>query len=35
MSLDPALQQRIESLLSTNPIVLFMKGNPNMPQCGF
>ncbi|MEZ5464314.1 MAG: Grx4 family monothiol glutaredoxin [Lysobacteraceae bacterium] len=35
MSLDPALQQRIESLLSANPVVLFMKGNPNMPQCGF
>ncbi|MCB1560120.1 MAG: Grx4 family monothiol glutaredoxin [Xanthomonadales bacterium] len=35
MSLDPALQQRIETLLSTNAVVLFMKGNPDMPQCGF
>jgi monothiol glutaredoxin len=26
---------RIESLLATNPVVLFMKGNPNAPQCGF
>ena len=35
MSLEPALQQRIESLLSSNPVVLFMKGSPDMPQCGF
>jgi monothiol glutaredoxin len=35
MSLDPALRTRIETLLATNPVVLFMKGNPNAPQCGF
>ncbi len=35
MSLDPALRVRIETLLATNPIVLFMKGNPRAPQCGF
>lgn len=35
MSLDPALHARIESLLATNPVVLFMKGNPRAPQCGF
>jgi monothiol glutaredoxin len=35
MSLDPALRSRIESLLQSNRIVLFMKGQPNMPQCGF
>ena len=35
MSLDPALRARIESLLATNPVVLFMKGNPRAPQCGF
>ena len=35
MSLDPALRARIETLLATNPVVLFMKGNPNAPQCGF
>ena len=35
MSLDPAVRARIESLLATNPVVLFMKGNPNAPQCGF
>ena len=35
MSLDPALRARIESLLATNNIVLFMKGEPRAPQCGF
>ena len=35
MSLDPALRSRIESLLAANPVVLFMKGEPRAPQCGF
>ena len=35
MSLNPAVRARIESLLAANPVVLFMKGNPNAPQCGF
>jgi monothiol glutaredoxin len=35
MSLDPALQARIQSLLSDNHVVLFMKGEPSAPQCGF
>ncbi|MGB3392933.1 MAG: Grx4 family monothiol glutaredoxin [Stenotrophomonas sp.] len=35
MSLDPALRTRIESLLGANRAVLFMKGQPSMPQCGF
>ena len=35
MSLDPAVRSRIESLLAANPVVLFMKGNPRAPQCGF
>ena len=35
MSLDPALRSRIESLLHSNRVVLFMKGQPTMPQCGF
>lgn len=35
MALDPALRQRIESLLNSNRIVLFMKGSPAAPQCGF
>ena len=35
MSLDPVLQSRIQSLLSDNRVVLFMKGEPSAPQCGF
>ena len=35
MSLDPALRARIESILSANPVVLFLKGTPDAPQCGF
>ena len=35
MSLAPALRSRIESLLQSNRVVLFMKGQPTMPQCGF
>ncbi|MFC5571341.1 Grx4 family monothiol glutaredoxin [Lysobacter yangpyeongensis] len=35
MSLDPALRSRIESLLQANRVVLFMKGEPRAPQCGF
>ncbi|MUV12966.1 Grx4 family monothiol glutaredoxin [Noviluteimonas gilva] len=35
MSLDPALRSRIDTLLADNRIVLFMKGQPQAPQCGF
>jgi len=35
MSLDPALRARIDALLAAHPAVLFMKGTPQMPQCGF
>ncbi len=35
MSLDPALRSRIETLLQSNRVVLFMKGAPQAPQCGF
>ena len=35
MSLDPAVRQRIETLLHANHVVLFMKGAPEAPQCGF
>lgn len=35
MSLDPALRQRIDTLLQANPVVLFMKGSPDAPRCGF
>src|SRR5688572_27368545 len=35
MSLDPSLRSRIDALLADNRIVLFMKGHPQAPQCGF
>ena len=35
MSLSPAVQERIESLIRSDRIVLFMKGNRSRPQCGF
>ncbi len=35
MSLDLALRARIDALLQANPAVLFMKGSPAAPQCGF
>ena len=35
MSLSPQTRTRIESLLQQNPVVLFMKGSPNAPRCGF
>lgn len=35
MSLDSAVRERIETLLTQNPVVLFMKGVPGAPQCGF
>ena len=28
-------QDRIEKLIQDNPVVLFMKGTPQFPQCGF
>ncbi len=33
--MDPSTQQRIEALVSSSPVVVFMKGNKLMPQCGF
>ena len=35
MSLDPALRSRIDALLQQHRVVLFMKGVPAAPQCGF
>lgn len=29
------LNARIESMINSSPIFLFMKGTPDMPQCGF
>ena len=35
MSLSPATRTRIEGLLASNRVVLFMKGSRQAPQCGF
>ena len=35
MSLAPATRARIESLLASHPVILFMKGSRDAPQCGF
>ena len=29
------VRERIEKLVADNPVVLFMKGTPQFPQCGF
>ena len=33
--MDPHTQQRIEALIASSPVFVFMKGNKLMPQCGF
>jgi monothiol glutaredoxin len=35
MSLDTALRERLDSIVKSDRVVLFMKGNPDAPQCGF
>lgn len=35
MSLTPATRARIEALLASHRVVLFMKGSRHAPQCGF
>jgi len=35
MSLDQAVQDRIEHLVKNNQVMLFMKGTPKQPMCGF
>ena len=35
MSIPPELQARIQGIVDSSPCVLFMKGNPVAPQCGF
>jgi Grx4 family monothiol glutaredoxin len=29
------LQQRLQKLVSSSPVMLFMKGSPEAPRCGF
>ncbi|NDG74784.1 MAG: Grx4 family monothiol glutaredoxin [Synechococcaceae bacterium WB8_1B_136] len=33
--MDASTKQRIEELLASSPVFVFMKGNKLMPQCGF
>lgn len=33
--MTPELKERIENLVNQNKILVFMKGNKLMPQCGF
>lgn len=35
MSLDDATRERIQNLVTDNRVILFMKGSPQQPQCGF
>jgi monothiol glutaredoxin len=33
--MDASTKQRIETLIASSPVFVFMKGNKLMPQCGF
>ena len=33
--MDDQIRQRIEGLINSSPVYVFMKGNKLMPQCGF
>jgi monothiol glutaredoxin len=35
MAANPELRQKVQELLGENPVLLFMKGTPEMPRCGF
>src|SRR5256885_13201182 len=35
MPANPELKQKVEELLGENQVLLFMKGTPEMPRCGF
>jgi monothiol glutaredoxin len=32
---DPELKSKVEELIAANPVLLFMKGTPDAPRCGF
>ena len=32
---DPELKSKVEELIAANPVLLFMKGTPDLPRCGF
>ena len=35
MAADPSLKQQVEQAIADNPVLLFMKGTPDAPRCGF
>jgi monothiol glutaredoxin len=35
MAADPALKQQVKQAIADNPVLLFMKGVPESPRCGF
>src|SRR6476660_7351009 len=35
MAANPELKQKVEEVLRENRVLLFMKGTPETPQCGF
>jgi monothiol glutaredoxin len=35
MAADPQLKAKVSELIAENPVLLFMKGTPESPQCGF
>jgi monothiol glutaredoxin len=35
MAADPGLREQVERAIADNPVLLFMKGTPEMPRCGF
>jgi monothiol glutaredoxin len=35
MAADPQLREQVEQAIAQNPVLLFMKGTPDMPRCGF
>jgi monothiol glutaredoxin len=35
MAANPELKEKVEEVLRENRVLLFMKGTPEMPQCGF
>jgi monothiol glutaredoxin len=35
MAADPQLREQVEQAIADNPVLLFMKGSPETPRCGF
>src|SRR5712671_2133480 len=35
MTLDPSIKKKIDDLVASDSVVLFMKGTKSFPQCGF